>query len=162
MREFDMREFEEKDRRGMVNAKGAMTEALLAAIKAKLPELEALEQRVSSHWIGEDHFYRFHYQSYKVYALQNTTLEIVAALQALLPERPLTGFLPEIVADGTGRTFTPEVNTRWTAETRPILEAFFHAREFLRLIVHYGRELETPPQTLPSGWAVVLLLYGLR
>ena len=69
--------------------------------------------------------------------------------------------MPE-VAEGTGQAFTPEVNTRWTAETRPILEAFFHAREFLRLIVHYGRELEAPPQTLPSGWAAVLLLYGLR
>ena len=160
MREFEP-EFLERAQRGEETRVAAM-QALLTGIKAKLPELEALEERVSAHWVGEDCFYRFHYQSFKVYSLQGQTLKIVAALAAILPERPLQGYLPEIVAEGTGRTFAPEVNTRWTAETRPILEAFFHAREFLRLIVHYGRELESPPQTLPSGWAAVLILYGLR
>ena len=140
----------------------AAHQALLAAIKSKLPELEALEKRVSSHWLGEDQFYRFHYQSFKVYSLQNTTLGIVEALQAIQPEKPLKGFLPEIVANGTGREFSAAVNQRWLEETRPIVDAFFHAREFLRLVIQYGRELEEPPSTLPSGWAVVLILYGLR
>jgi hypothetical protein len=27
---------------------------------------------------------------------------------------------------------------------------------------HGGRELQRPPQLLPSGWASVLYLYGLR
>ena len=140
----------------------AAQQALLAAIKARLPELEDLEKRASSHWIGEDYFYRFHYQSYKVYGLQNTTLEIMAALQAVQPEKPLKGFLPNIIEDGTGRKFSPDVNQRWAEETRPIVEAFFHAREFLRLVIQYGLELETPPHSLPSGWAAVLILYGLR
>ena len=160
MREFEP-EFLERAQRGE-ETKAAAMRALLTGIKAHLPELEALEERVSSHWIGEDCFYRFHYQSFKVYSLQGQTLKIVAALAAILPERPLQGFLPGIVAEGTGRVFSPEANQRWTEETRPILEGFFHAREFLRLIVHYGRELESPPQTLPSGWAAVLILYGLR
>ena len=160
MREFEP-EFLERSQRGE-ETKAAAMQALLTGINAHLPELEALEERVSSHWVGEDGFYRFHYQSFKIYSLQGQTLEIVAALAAILPERPLQGFLPEIVAEGTGRTFSPEVNQRWTEETRPILEAFFHAREFLRLVIRYGRELQEPPRTLPSGWAAVLILYGLR
>jgi hypothetical protein len=44
----------------------------------------------------------------------------------------------------------------------PILEAFFHARYFLEMACRYGRELEHPPNLLPSGWASVLYLYALR
>jgi hypothetical protein len=33
--------------------------------------------------------------------------------------------------------------------TRPILEAFFHARYFLEMAVRYA-DLETPPEVLPS------------
>jgi hypothetical protein len=43
-----------------------------------------------------------------------------------------------------------------------MLEAFFHARFMLEMIVKFGRSLEEPPQTLPSGWATVLYLYDLR
>ena len=53
-------------------------------------------------------------------------------------------------------------NKRWLEETRPILEAFFHARMMLEFVVRYGRELEDAPQVLPSGWAAVLCLYNLR
>jgi len=55
-----------------------------------------------------------------------------------------------------------EVNQRWGAATRPILEAFFHARYFLEMVCRYGRELNEPTDSLPSGWAAVLYLYGLR
>ena len=47
-------------------------------------------------------------------------------------------------------------------ETRPILEAFFHARFFLEMAARYGAELGKPPQVLPSGWAAFLYLFGLR
>jgi hypothetical protein len=30
------------------------------------------------------------------------------------------------------------------------------------MLVKYGLELEAPPCLLPSGWAAVLSLYGLR
>jgi hypothetical protein len=51
---------------------------------------------------------------------------------------------------------------RFGEATRPILEAFFHARYFLEMVCRYGRELAEPPSPLPSGWAAVLYLYGLR
>lgn len=67
-----------------------------------------------------------------------------------------------IIRDGTGKSFTAETNSRWLAETRPIVEAFFHARYFLEMAIRYGKELDEPPSTLPSGWAAMLYLYNLR
>ena len=58
----------------------------LTNIKARLPELERLLEEVSSHWGCEDPVYRFYHQSFKVYALQNTTARIVDALRDLAPE----------------------------------------------------------------------------
>ncbi len=137
-------------------------ERLFRALKAALPELERLHESCSSHWGYEDPVYRFYHQSYKVYALQDTTQKIVLALQALSPELPLNGWFMQIVTEGTGREFTPEHNQRWLEVTRPIVEAFFHARYFLEMAVRYGHELEAPPSVLPSGWAAFLYLYNLR
>lgn len=136
---------------------------LLANIKARLPDLEALLARVNDHWCYEDGVYRFYHQSFKIYGqLQEPTTAIVAALQTLAPDRQLNDWFRHIVAEGTGKTFQPDHNERWLEVTRPILEAFFHARFFLEMAVKYGRELDAPPSVLPSGWAAVLCLYDLR
>jgi hypothetical protein len=142
--------------------RGQLGEELLATIQSQLPELEALLEEVTSHWHAEDGFYRFYHQSFKVYALQGDTERVVAALRALMPARELNQWFAQIIREGTGKTFASEHNQRWLAETRPILEAFFHARMMLELAVRYGRELATAPQSLPSGWAAVLYLYDLR
>ena len=61
------------------------------------------------------------------------------------------------------RLLTPTWNNQnWLAVTRPMLEAFFHARYFLEMAVKYGKELDSPPQMLPSGWASLLYLYNMR
>ena len=62
---------------------------------------------------------------------------------------------------GTHLQFEPDHKARWLEVTRPIVEAFFHARYFLEMAVRYG-ELEDPPNPLPSGYAALLCLYGLR
>jgi hypothetical protein len=72
----------------------------------------------------------------------------------------ITWFL-QIVGEGTGKEFQPEHNTRWLEVTRPIVEAFFHARYFLEMACRY-REPPGKDQPLPSGWAVLLYLYNLR
>lgn len=97
--------------------------ALLANIKARLSELTALLQKVSSHWHGEDRFYRFYHQSFKVYDLQGDTQEIVAALRQLRPEKPFNAWFEQIVREGTGKVFDMSHNARWLQEPRPILEA---------------------------------------
>jgi hypothetical protein len=135
---------------------------LLANIKAALPELEEMLQQYSSHWGYEDSIYRFYHQSYKVYRVQAATTTIVSKLETLAPGRPLNEWFMRIVAEGTGKEFAREHNKHWLEVTRPMVEAFFHARFMLELAVNYGRELEAPPRSMPSGWAALLYLYDLR
>ncbi len=144
------------------NDRECLERALLGALKAALPELEKLDDECSSHWGYEDPVYRFYHQSFKVYDLQHTTGQIVDALHSLLPGRALNRWFMQIVSEGTGKQFVLEHNGRWLETTRPILEAFFHARYFLGMAVRYGRKLDQPPDTLPGGWAAFLYLYDLR
>jgi len=153
-------------------------QTLLTAIKDKLPELEKLSTYSNGHWIGEDRFYRFYHQSFKVFQLQHTTetiVEIFNSIKSQLDYVPYTYTLKgkvkaeglnewftTIVKEGTGKKFSLDSNKHWLRETRPILEAFFHAREFLHHMVLYGKTLDRAPCTLPSGWAAVLYLYNLR
>ena len=43
-----------------------------------------------------------------------------------------------------------------------MLEAFWHAEYMLRMAIRYGKELDEAPSLLPSGWAALLYLYGIR
>lgn len=135
---------------------------LLTNIKQRLPELEALMERACSHWEYEDFVYRFYHQSFKVFGVQRMTSAIVGELRALLPDALINPDFLAITEEGTGKVFTIDMNARWAATSRPLLEAFFHARFMLEMVVKYGRTLDAPPETLPSGWAAVLYLYGLR
>ena len=137
---------------------------LLANIKANLSVLETLLEEISSHWGYEDSIYRFYHQSFKVYGLQNKTRRIVDALRYLAPEgRSLCKEFEQIIKEGaSGKEFKHEHNEKWTHHTRPFVEAFFHAKFFLEMVVKYGKEMEEPPEMLPSGWAAVLCLYILR
>jgi hypothetical protein len=139
---------------------------LLSNIRAAQPELEALLAESSSDWGEPDHVYRYYHQSWKVFTTQSSTERIVTALRALAPQGDspprLNARFEEIVLAGTGKKFADEHNRHWAEVTRPMLEAFFHARFFLEMVCKYGRELERPPNLLPNGWAAVLYLYGLR
>ena len=135
--------------------------ALLINLRIYQSHIEELLAKSSDHWGYEDPVYRFYHQSFKVYWLQEQTKAIVDLLRKLCPERELNTWFVEIVSLGTGKEFRVEDNKVWTNVTRPILEAFFHARFFLEMASRY-RSLEEPPQLLPSGYASLLYLYGLR
>ncbi len=156
---------DEMKRRDEISERERQREAAEVALLGKLREHRAsltdLFASNSDHWGYEDRVYRFYHQSFKVYHVQEQTKAIVAALRALAPDSPLNEWFVEIVNQGTGREFTLDDNARWTSVTRPILEAFFHARFFLEMAVRYAN-LESPPRPLPSGYAVLLYLYGLR
>lgn len=133
---------------------------LLQSIKAHKPALQDL--LTSLDYDYRDRLYRFYHQSFKVFHLQGRTLEIVGALQALLPERPLNSWFRRIVREGTGKEFDwAMTNEEWLPETRPIVEAFLHARYFLEMAVTYA-DLEEAPSMMPSGWAAVLYLFDMR
>ena len=127
-----------------------------------MPDLEKLLGECTSHWGYEDPIYRFYHQSFKVYQLQSSTLKMVEILRALAPDRELNAWFMQIIHEGTGKTFAVEHNENWLEITRPILEAFFHARYFLEMAAKYGRDLGYPPRMMPSGWAALLYLYNLR
>ena len=136
---------------------------LLKTMKERLPQLKARLAEVSNHWGYEDTIYRFYHQSCKVYhSAQPSTLQIVAELQALAPHLKLNPDFEKIVADGTGKKFESSHNDDWLRHTRPMIEAFFHARYFLEMAVKYAEAHEEPPKMLPSGWASVLYLFNLR
>lgn len=135
---------------------------LLRNLREREADLKANLEASSDHWGYEDPVYRFYHESFKVYWLQERTWSLVALLQELSPNgRPLDPWFLEIVAKGTGKEFAPEDNARWVEVTRPIVEAFFHARFFVEMAVRYA-DLEAPPPLLPSGYAALLCLYGLR
>ena len=135
---------------------------LLDAIKSKLSDLERVEELFG--FEREDGIYRFYHQSFKVYRLQDCTLKAFEIFQSIgaATENRLCDWFEEIVADGTGKTFEPEHNRSWPEHTRPIVEAFLHARYFLEMMIKCGREMESPPQMLPFGWAAILELYNQR
>jgi predicted nucleotidyltransferase/predicted RNase H-like HicB family nuclease len=108
---------------------------LLATVKAALPELVELRDQCAER-ADEDGVYRFYHQSFKVYGLQEYTLQIVGVL----------------------RSFAPDP----TAPLDPYFEENFHARYFLDMLVAYGHELDEPPGLMGYGWAAILSLYGLR
>lgn len=137
-------------------------ECLLHAAKEHLPHLKELLLEISGHWGYEDPIYRFYHQSFKVYSLQGKTQEIVTALQALAPHLKMNKDFKQIITKGIDQTFHESHNREWLRHTRPIVEAFFHAKYMLEMICKYAEELEAPPQLLPSGWATVLYLYNLR
>lgn len=147
---------------------------LISALKENMPIIEDLLTRIREDNIDEDGIYRYYHGSYKVYRLQDATMEIVSTLQALIPERKLTAYFMTIIRDGTGKTFESKSNQHWMQETRPIVEAFLHAEYFLKMAVKYGKGLDlvvnTNPETveerlcaglIPSGFAALLSLYEM-
>jgi hypothetical protein len=137
--------------------------ALLANMRQRASELRELLEQVNDHWGYEDGLYRFYHQSFKVFGLQQHTQRIVTALKNIAPEgRSFCDLFGAILEAGTGREFTLDDNAHWVERTAPIVEAFLHARYFLEMAVRYEAELAEPPQVMPSGWAALLSLYGLR
>ena len=134
---------------------------LLERLKQRKADLQKMLGVMSDHWTYEDHFYRYYHGSFKVYRAQDTTAQAVKLLRELLPERELNLAFEKIVGEGTGKEFNLRHNRNWDKHTRPILEAFAHAKFMIEMAVRYAG-LPKPPQPLPSGYAALMYLYDLR
>lgn len=144
---------------------GEKNERLLRAIKARLGDIETILNPTSRYVYGEDSFYRLYHNSFKVYGLQKQTEKILQFIREIGEEAGADGLNPlflKITSDGTGKSFNLDCNLDWGKQERPIVEAFFHAREMLVLMHRYGSTLPSAPLSLPSGWAAVLYLYNMR
>lgn len=135
---------------------------LLANAKSNLQDLKELLALVNEEHTGEDGVYRYYHGSFKVFRVQDLTVQIVAALKALQPESTLNPRFLNIINAGTGKLFTLAANKKWDEETLPMLTAFFHARFILETVIKYAQELNVPPDILPTGWGAVLYTYQLR
>ncbi len=135
---------------------------LLANAKARLRDIEALLTGFER--AEEDAVYRYYHQSFKVFSQQAMIRRARELLRDLAPEgRSLKHGFERICHDALDHEFEmSRTNTNWGAETRPILEAFWHCKYFLGQLNRYVREIAEPVNMLPEGWAAVLELYGLR
>lgn len=111
-----------------------------------------------------DLVYRFYHQSYKVFIMNSLTAQAMDLFLELAPvDITFNSWFLEITGDAVQREFSDDTNANWLAETLPVTQAFWHAKYFLEQMLVAANELdEAPPQVLPSGWAAVLYLYGLR
>jgi len=101
-------------------------------------------------WCYEDGIYRFYHESFNVYSLQHFTTEATRLFEeidkaASIEEFKLDPYYRTIVGGGTGITFEPEYNQAWCQVTRPIVEAFLHAKYFVEMHVKYARALTKSP-----------------
>jgi hypothetical protein len=135
---------------------------LLEEIKKHLLALKELLSLMEDNF--EDSIYRFYHHSKKVYSLQYFTSEAADVFRKIAQsiDRSLCNLFEEIVAQGTGVTFESAHNKNWPLHTRPIVEAFFHAKYFVEMMVKCGGQMEFVSPILPSGWAAILELYNQR
>ena len=135
---------------------------VISGMKKHMPEMEALREKINR-WDEEDLIYRFYHRSFKTYYLQNYTIAIFDLIKRIKPEEcEIDPYFLQIIEEGTAHKFERVHNENWLKWTRPILEAYFHARYFLDMTIRYGKELEGDVDCLPSGWAAILCLYSLR
>ncbi len=98
---------------------------LLETIKVHLPELESLLFQFQSDY--EDRLYRFYYQSFKVYFLEESTLKAADLFRRIgaVNGSSLCDWFEEIVAQGTGSKFEPNHDESWRFIQDQLLRHFF-------------------------------------
>ena len=134
---------------------------LFLRIKARLPDLE--ETALELEEAEEDGVYRFYHGSNKVFFLQDPVKAAFTLIKEIGGEDDPPNFeYAGIVEAGTAHQFSETTNANWEAETKPILEAFWHTKYFINMMVRYAKELETVESPLEPGMAAVLYLFGLR
>ena len=155
----------EKDARGhqISHPSGAQERinTLFLRIKARLPELEELASDLEK--AEEDGIYRFYHGSNKVFFLQDPVEAAFTLIKEIGGEDDPPNFeYARIVEAGTAHQFSETTNENWEAETKPVLEAFWHTKYFINMMVKYAKELETVEMMVQPGMAAVLYLFKLR
>lgn len=134
---------------------------LLTSLKKHRPELLAVQKEIMNHWSYEDMIYRYYHGSNKTYWIQTHTLKLKALFEAIFPNTTFHKSFAAIIAKGTGHTFQLSHNDAWDKHTLPMLQAFFHCKYMLEMMLKYSKELDYAPKMLPSGWAALLCLYNI-
>lgn len=111
-----------------------------------------------------DLVYRFYHQSFKVFIMTSLIGSADELFKSLSPDsRELDPWYIQITSTALSRKFEDsETNENWFEVTTPVLLAFWNSKYILERMLAAADELTEPPTILPSGWAAVLCLYGLR
>jgi hypothetical protein len=105
--------------------------ALFVRIKTRLQELEELARDLEE--AVEDGIYRFYHGSNKVFFLQSPVKAAFSLIKEIGGEDDPPNFeYARIVEAGTAHQFSETTNANWEAETKPILEAFWHTKYFIK------------------------------
>lgn len=146
-------------------AKLALADTLFVNIKTNRDKAEKLLESITKYeGAYEGYIYRFYHMSFKVYCFQEVTVKIVNLLKELDPkaEKFFCREFEEIINDGTGKVWEHDHNKDWTKHTRPIVEAFLHAKYFLEMVIYWTKQEKNPPKMIPQSWAALLELYNMR
>ncbi len=139
-----------------------MANILLRNIKSRMERLKELQRLANNVFMAERAMYRYYHHSYKVYDIQEMTIEIRDELKNLMKDIPLNKSYVKLIKKGTGKRFKQSHNKKWDHHTLPMVEAFHHSKFFLDMAIKYGEELDTAPTQLPEGWGALLHLYNIR
>lgn len=148
----------------MVDSNIARTQ-LLENIKKHAQEFKDLKAYFLEHWSEADLIYRFYHGSFKVYRIQDLTQKALDLFERVKPEGIVfNADFDTIVKEGTNKRFELAHNAEWLKHTRPLLEAYFHCKYFVDMIVRILEQNEEDPFNgmLDSGSAGALYLFNLR
>lgn len=138
---------------------------LLFRLKDHLSVLKELKESLDGHWGVEDTYYRFFHHSFKVYHAQGYIekfQKIITEIAEKNEHYRLNESFVKILNEGLVGNFDLEHNKEWEKYTRPQIEALLHVSKMTDLMVKYAEELDENPTILPSGYAAVLYLFGVR
>lgn len=135
---------------------------LFERVKRALPKLKQLQGEAEQMFGAPDAFYRFYYQSFKAYRIQNFTIDCTKLFRELGDDSPLNPWYETIIKEGTNKEFDLEHNDNWLVHVRPLFEAYFHAKMFLDMMIWCAENMMCVPHIIPSQWAAILCLYKQR
>lgn len=110
-------------------------DAIISEVMARADALHDLLNDMDGAYIRG--LYKFYSQSFKAYHLQDFTLQAHNLFKSIAGTASLQlheGF-EQIIAEGTGSTFDMSHNADWLTHTRPIVEAFLHAKYMVEMMV---------------------------
>jgi hypothetical protein len=117
-------------------------DSLFLRIKSRLPELEETARDLEE--AEEDGVYRLYHGSNKVFFLQSPVRAAFSLIKEIGGENDPPNFeYAQILEAGTAHQFSETTNANWESETTPVLEAFWHTKYFIQMMVKYAKELET-------------------
>lgn len=137
----------------------SLHDLLLTRIKEKLPEIKKLYKSFDD----DDIPYRFYHQSFKVYWSQGHIEQAVVLFCEIAQDNfTINKWYTQLTSDAFScGKFQLEHNKDWLNKTRPQIEAWFHTKYFLEMMIKHSN-LEKAPNILPSGWAALLYLFNIR